>query len=431
MSLTKLKMPQLGESVTEGTVDRWLKKEGDFVRRDEPLVEVVTDKVNAEVPSPFEGTLVRIEVGEGQTVPVGTALAELDVEGAARTEAAEAAAPAVDQAGGTPGAAEAALETRATAAPGPAIDGRSRLSPAVRRLADEHGVDLSTLDGSGLGGRVTREDVLAFVASRQPVGAEAAPPSQPAAQASPPPPVPVPAPEVAAEPEDQLVHVGSVRRQIAEHMVRSVHTAPHAWGMREVDMSALVAYREANKDQFRERHGINLTYLPFVIQVVCDALRANPYLNASWTDEGILLRGNLNIGVAVALPDTLIVPVMKNADRLGLLDVARAIHDLSTRARTKSLRPEDVRGGTFTLNNTGAIGSIQGMAIINQPQAAILSTEAIVKRPVVREDQVVIRPIMYLTMSFDHRVVDGLQAGKFLSAVQEGLEAWTPAKIKI
>jgi 2-oxoisovalerate dehydrogenase E2 component (dihydrolipoyl transacylase) len=414
MSLTKLKMPQLGESVTEGTVDRWLKKEGDLVRRDEPLVEVVTDKVIAEVPSPFEGRLVRIEVGEGQTVPVGTALAEMDVEGAERAEAAEAAAPAVDQAGGTPGSVEAAAQA-------PVTDGRSRLSPAVRRLAEEHGVDLSTLGGSGLGGRVTREDVLAFVASRQPVTADAAPP----------PPTPAAAPQVAAEPGDQLVHVGAVRRQIAEHMVRSVHTAPHAWGMREVDMSALVAYREANKDQFRERHGINLTYLPFVIQVVCDALRANPYLNASWTDEGILLRGSLNIGVAVALPDTLIVPVLKNADRLGLLDLARAIHDLSMRARTKSLRPEDVRGGTFTLNNTGAIGSIQGMAIINQPQAAILSTEAIVKRPVVRDDRVVIRPIMYLTMSFDHRVVDGLQAGKFLSAVQEGLEGWTPAKIKI
>jgi 2-oxoisovalerate dehydrogenase E2 component (dihydrolipoyl transacylase) len=421
MSLTKLKMPQLGESVTEGTVDRWLKKEGDFVRRDEPLVEVVTDKVNAEVPSPFEGKLVRIEVGEGQTVPVGTALAELDVEGPGRTEAAEAAAPAVDQVEGTPGAVEAAAETTPAA---PVTDGRSRLSPAVRRLAEEHSLDLSQLSGSGLGGRVTREDVLAFVASQQ----------QPAAapqEAAPPQPARAPAPHVAAEPEDQLVHVGAARRQIAEHMVRSVHTAPHAWGMREVDMSALVAYREAGKDQFRERHGINLTYMPFVIQVVCDALRANPYLNATWTDEGILLRGNLNIGVAVALPDALIVPVVKHADRLGLLDLARAIHDLSTRARTKSLKPEDVRGGTFTLNNTGAIGSIQGMAIINQPQAAILSTEAIVKRPVVREDQVVIRPIMYLTMSFDHRVVDGLQAGKFLSAVQEGLEGWTPAKIKI
>jgi 2-oxoisovalerate dehydrogenase E2 component (dihydrolipoyl transacylase) len=400
------------------------------VRRDEPLVEVVTDQVNAEVPSPFEGKLVRIEVGEGQTVPVGTALAELDVEGAARTEAVDAAAPAVDQAEGTPGAAEAAVETAATAAPVPVTDGRSRLSPAVRRLAEEHGVDLSTLAGSGLGGRVTREDVLSFVASREQEAPEAAP-AEPPRQPSPPAPARTPPAQVAAEPEDELVQVGAVRRQIAEHMVRSVHTAPHAWGMREVDMAALVAYREANKEQFRERHGINLTYMPFVIQVLCDALRANPYLNATWTDEGILLRGNLNIGVAVALPDTLIVPVVKHADRLGLLDLARAIHDLSMRARTRSLKPEDVRGGTFTLNNTGAIGSIQGMAIINQPQAAILSTEAIVKRPVVREDQVVIRPIMYLTMSFDHRVVDGLQAGKFLSAMQEGLEGWTPAKIKI
>jgi pyruvate/2-oxoglutarate dehydrogenase complex dihydrolipoamide acyltransferase (E2) component len=236
---------------------------------------------------------------------------------------------------------------------------------------------------------------------------------------------------VVAEPEDELVPVGAVRRQIAEHMVRSVRTSPHAWGMREVDMSALVAYREANKEQFRERHGINLTYLPFVIQIVCDALRANPYLNASWTEEGILLRGNLNIGVAVALPDALIVPVVKNADRLGLTDLARAINDLSMRARTKSLKPEDVRGGTFTVNNTGAIGSIQGISIINQPQAAILNTEAIVKRAVVRDDQIAIRPIMYLTMSFDHRIVDGLMAGNFLTAVKDGLENWTPARIKI
>jgi 2-oxoisovalerate dehydrogenase E2 component (dihydrolipoyl transacylase) len=416
MGLTTLRMPQLGESVTEGTVDRWLKKEGEFVRRDEPLVEVVTDKVNAEVPSPFEGRLVRIEVGEGQTVPVGTALAELDVGGSEQAEAAATAAPAVEQAPGVPGTVEAA---EPPPPPPGQTDGRSRLSPAVRRLSEEHGVDLAQLRGSGAGGRVTREDVLAFVGAR-----DAAPPAA----------GPTPAPRAGqpvAEPEDELVRVGAVRRQIAEHMVRSVQTAPHAWGMREVDMSALVAYREASKERFRERHGINLTYLPFVIQVVCDALRANPYLNSSWTDEGILLRGNLNIGVAVALPNALIVPVVKNADRLGLLDLARTLHDLSARARTRSLRPEDVRGGTFTVNNTGAIGSVQGMAIINQPQSAILSTESIIKRPVVREDEIVVRPIMYLTMSFDHRVVDGLQAGHFLSAVQEGLETWTPAKIKL
>ncbi len=416
MGLTTLRMPQLGESVTEGTVDRWLKKEGEFVRRDEPLVEVVTDKVNAEVPSPFEGRLVRIEVGEGQTVPVGTALAELDVGGSEQAEAAATAAPAVEQAPGVPGTVEAA---EPPPPPPGQTDGRSRFSPAVRRLSEEHGVDLAQLRGSGAGGRVTREDVLAFVGARD--AAPAAPGPTPAPRAGQP----------VADPEDELVRVGAVRRQIAEHMVRSVQTAPHAWGMREVDMSALVAYREANKERFRERHGINITYLPFVIQVVCDALRANPYLNSSWTDEGILLRGNLNIGVAVALPNALIVPVVKNADRLGLLDLARTLHDLSARARTRSLRPEDVRGGTFTVNNTGAIGSVQGMAIINQPQSAILSTESIIKRPVVREDEIVVRPIMYLTMSFDHRVVDGLQAGHFLSAVQEGLETWTPAKIKL
>jgi 2-oxoisovalerate dehydrogenase E2 component (dihydrolipoyl transacylase) len=222
-----------------------------------------------------------------------------------------------------------------------------------------------------------------------------------------------------------------VRRQIAEHMVRSKATSPHAWGMREVDMSPLVAYREANKAGFAERHGIPLTYLPFIVQVVCEALKENPFLNSSWTEEGILLKNYYNIGVAVALPDALIVPVLKDADQLGLLDLAAGLVDLSNRARTKRLKPEDVRDGTFTLNNTGAIGSILGMAIINQPQAAILSTEKIVKRAVVVDDQVVIRPIMNLSMSFDHRVVDGLQAGRFLDSMQRRLEGWTPASIRV
>jgi 2-oxoisovalerate dehydrogenase E2 component (dihydrolipoyl transacylase) len=361
LALRTVTMPQLGESVTEGTVDRWLKKEGELVRRDEPLVEVVTDKVNAEVPSPFEGRLTRISVTAGSTVPIGTALAELDVEGAE-------AEPVPPAAGGT-----AAGGKAADPAPEPAHDAPQELAP---RAHEPH------------------------------------------------------AAEVAPVEREELFRVSAVRRQIAEHMVRSKHTAPHAWGMREVDMSALVAYREANKEDFARRHGISLTYLPFVIQVVCDALKANPFLNSSWTDEGILLKRYVNIGVAVALPDALVVPVIKDADRLGLLDVARAVNDLSTRARTKSLRPEDVRGGTFTVNNTGAIGSIQGMAIINQPQAAILSTEKIVKRPVVVDDAVVIRPIMYLTISFDHRVVDGLQTGRFMDHVQAGLEGWTPAHIR-
>jgi 2-oxoisovalerate dehydrogenase E2 component (dihydrolipoyl transacylase) len=423
-------MPQLGESVTEGTVDRWLKKEGELVRLDEPLVEIVTDKVNAEVPSPFEGRLARISVGEGSTVPIGTALAELDVEGA-EPEPAKPAAPAVQP---TPPRAAAdgveqaagAVEQAAEAEPeGP---GRQRLSPAVRRLAEENRIDLSTITGTGAGGRVTREDVLAHVARQA-----AEPPSaaEPAPMPTPATPSPTPAPPRQPSEREELFRVSAVRRQIAEHMVRSKHTSPHAWGMREVDMSALVDYRESNKEDFSRRHGISLTYLPFVIQVVCDALKANPFLNSSWTDEGILLKKYINIGVAVALPDALIVPVVKDADQLGLLDLARTINDLAARARTKALRPEDVRDGTFTVNNTGAIGSIQGMAIINQPQAAILSTEKIVKRPVVVNDEIVIRPIMYLTISFDHRIVDGLQTGHFMDDVQAGLEGWTPARIKL
>ena len=414
MGLTTVRMPQLGESVTEGTVDRWLKKEGDLVRRDEPLVEVVTDKVNAEIPSPFEGRLVRIEVVEGSTVPIGTALAQFEVEGVEGE-----VAPST---GATPAATLAPAPAPAAA---PDEGGHGRLSPAVRRLAEEGGIDPATVAGSGAGGRVTRRDLLAHLAdagSPTPVpavaGTAGAAPATPASSAP-------------TAPREELVRVSAVRKQIADHMVRSKHTSPHAWGMREVDMSALVAYREANKDAFSQRHGISLTYLPFVVQVICDALKANPFLNASWTDEGILLKRYYNIGIAVALEDALIVPVIRDADGLGLLDLVRAISDLSVRARGKSLRQEDVRDGTFTLNNTGAIGSIQGMAIINQPQAAIVSMEKIVKRPVVVDDQVVIRPIMYLTMSFDHRILDGLQAGRFLDSVQGGLERWTLSSIRI
>ena len=407
MALKTITMPQLGESVTEGTIDRWLKHEGDLVQRDEPLVEVVTDKVNAEVPSPLEGRLVRIEVAEGSTVPIGTVLASFEVEGEVESEVdgRQAEAPPA-----------ASREVRPDGSPAASLAdqaGRERLSPAVRRLAEEHSVDLSRIAGTGAAGRITRQDVLAFLA-RSPV--VAAPASSP--QASP-------------DEREELYRISAVRRQIADHMVRSKHTAPHAWGMREVDMSTLVAYREARKEDFARRHGISLTYLPFVIQVVCDALKANPFLNSSWTDQGILLKKYLNIGIAVALPDALLVPVIKDADRRGLVDLARTIDDLAVRARNKTLRPEDVRDGTFTVNNTGAIGSIQGMAIINQPQAAILSTEKIVKRPVVVDDEVVIRPIMYLTLSFDHRVLDGLQAGRFMDAVQSGLEGWTPARIRL
>ncbi|TMB87812.1 MAG: 2-oxo acid dehydrogenase subunit E2 [Chloroflexi bacterium] len=222
-----------------------------------------------------------------------------------------------------------------------------------------------------------------------------------------------------------------MRRQIAEHMVRSVSTSPHAWALREVDVTNLVEYRVAQKDQFEARHGFSLSYVPFFIQIVCDALLKNPYLNSTWTEEGIILKPYVNMGIAVALPDSLIVPVIKDADQMGFIDLAHALNDLATRARNKTLRPDDVRGGTFTLNNTGALGSVAGQSIINQPQAAILSTESIRKRPVAVDDAVAIRPMMNLTMSFDHRIIDGLAASRFLNAVQSGIEDWTPASLKI
>jgi len=402
MGRTTLKMPQLGESVTEGTVDRWLKQEGDMVRRDEPIVEVVTDKVNAEIPSPFEGRLVRIDVQPGQTVPIGAALAEMEVEGA--TPAAPAA-PA-------PKPAEPRSEPpRAAAAPAAATE-HARVSPAVRKLVQDHDLDLSQIPGTGPGGRVTREDVQAYLASK---------------------PAPATAPTAARTGErgDELVRISTVRRQIAEHMVRSVSTSPHAWSLREVDVTRLQAYREASKDEFSQRYGFALSYVPFFVQVVSDALLKNPYLNSTWTDEGIVLHHFVNMGIAVALPDALIVPVIKDADLMGFTDLAHAINDIATRARNKQLKPEDVRGGTFTLNNTGALGSVAGQSIINQPQAAILSTESIRKRPVVVNDEVVVRPIMNLTMSFDHRIIDGLAASRFMNDVSKGIEEWSPASLKL
>ena len=395
MGRTTLKMPQLGESVTEGTVDRWLKQEGDMVRRDEPIVEVVTDKVNAEIPSPFEGKLVRIEAQPGQTVPIGAALAEFEVEGAV-----PAPAPAPTPA-----------EPKAEPEPAPAAPAEgARISPAVRKLVEDNHLDLAQINGTGPGGRVTRDDVQAYLANR---------------------PAPESAPTRTGTRGDEVVRISAVRRQIAEHMVRSVATSPHAWSVREVDATKLQAYREANKEEFQSRHGFALSYVPFFVQIVCDALLKNPYLNSTWTDDGIVLHHYVNMGIAVALPDTLIVPVIKDADLLGFTDLAHAINDIATRARDKHLKPEDVRDGTFTLNNTGALGSFMGQSIINQPQAAILSTESIRKRPVVVDDEIVIRPIMNLTMSFDHRIVDGLLASRFISDVARGIEDWTPSSLRL
>jgi 2-oxoisovalerate dehydrogenase E2 component (dihydrolipoyl transacylase) len=278
-------------------------------------------------------------------------------------------------------------------------------------------VEISKIMGTGAGGRLTRDDVISHVSVQRAAATEDATGD--------------PAPTARPGAREELVRVSAVRRQIAEHMVRSMSTSPHAWSLREVDVTRLVGYRDAHREDFLSRHGFPLSYVPFFIQIVCAALLDNPYLNSTWTDEGIVLKHYVNMGIAVALPDTLIVPVIKDADQKGFDDLARAVNDLATRARSKSLRPEDVKGGTFTLNNTGALGSVAGQSIINQPQAAILSTEAIKKRPVVVDDSIVIRPMMNLTMSFDHRIIDGLGASRFLNQVQRGIEEWTPATIKV
>jgi 2-oxoisovalerate dehydrogenase E2 component (dihydrolipoyl transacylase) len=435
MGVAPIKMPQLGESVTEGTVDKWLKREGDYVKRDEPLVEVVTDKVNAEVPSPFEGKLVKISVGEGTTVAIGTELAQMEVAGAApdAEQAAEAPAPSTP-AEAEPSAAAARVTAQATAeeAVSEPAGGRLRLSPAVRRLAEEHDIDPTRLRGSGVGGRVTRDDVLAFLDSRAPepaAGAPAAAPPRPAPAAAP---VPgAPAPPAVDGAREELVRLTAVRRSIAEHMTRSLATSPHAWTLQEVDLTELVAYRESQKEGFQQRHGVPLTYLPFVIQVVSEGLAEFPYLNSTWTDDGILLKRYVNMGVAVAIPDGLIVPVIRDADRLGLSDLARQLNDLVVRARGRRLKPEDVQAGTFTLNNTGATGSVASQPIINQPQAAILTTEAILRRPVVIGEGIAIRHMMNMCLSFDHRIVDGMMAGQFLGYVKRRLEAWSPADIRV
>jgi 2-oxoisovalerate dehydrogenase E2 component (dihydrolipoyl transacylase) len=437
MGLAQIKMPQLGESVTEGTVEKWLKSEGDFVKRDEPIVEVVTDKVNAEIPSPFEGKLVKITVTEGETVRVGAVIAQIETAGGAAADAPPApakqpATPAKESAAphpevpAAPAPRQGASAPAASApAPAPSSDNggtdRARLSPAVRKLAAEHGIDATAIRGSGMGGRVTRDDVLAAVE-----GGGAAPAAASAAPAR-----SAPRPAQTDGAREEVVKLGSMRKAIAEHMVRSLATSPHAWTLQEVDVTNLVRYRAVEKEGFRTRHGVSLTYLPFVVQIVCDAIKEFPWLNSTWSDEGVVLKHYINMGIAVSIPDGLIVPVLKDADQLGFTELVRSINDLVERARTKQLKPDDVQGGTFTLNNTGSTGSVASQPIINQPQAAILTTESIVKRPVVIGDGIAVRDMMNMCLSFDHRIIDGMMAGQFLGTIKKRLEEWTAASIQL
>ena len=425
-------MPQLGESVTEGTITRWLKAEGDEVEQDEPIAEVDTDKVNTELPSPLAGKLEKLLVSEGTTVDVGTEIAlvatgnEEAAESPPRENTAAASPteefPAADtEAQPVASAASSATEVRQPAggngrASASAEDLKlQRSSPVVRRLAAEHGVEISSISGSGTGGRVTKKDIESFV-EEQETAPEPAKVRQPEA-----------APQrVTIHDGDRVEDLTGIRRAIANRMALSKKEIPHAWTLVEVDMTGLVALREKEKAAFQEREGVKLTYLPFIVQAAVEALKQHPTLNSVWDGDRILLRKQINVGIAVDLDDALIVPVIPDADELNLTGLARRIDAAVKRARNGQLSADDISGGTFTVNNPGSLGSVASTPIINHPQAAILQAEAVVKRPVVVDDAIAIRSIMNLEVSFDHRILDGGAALKFLNAVKGRLEGYGP-----
>ena len=430
-------MPQLGESIAEGTIIKWLKQVGEAVQKDETLLEISTDKVDSEIPSPAGGVLKEIRVPEGETVEIGTVLAVIETE-----EEPEAAAP-------SPETVPRAEERKPQASPPPETrperqvttagrEGRAFLSPLVRKLAQEHGLtreELLTVPGSGHGGRITKEDVLAYLERQKgapppPPPAPEAPPRPEAAPPPPPPPsaAPRPAREYAGE-RVEMIKMDHVRKMIAEHMVRSVHTAPHVATFAEVDMSRIVNFRERVKSEFERREGFKLTYTAFFVDAAARALKEFPYLNASVDGDKIILKKYINIGVAVAVGQNLIVPVIKDADQRNLLGIARKINELTEKARNKRLAPDDVQDGTFTITNPGIFGNTVGIAIINQPQVAILDTGAIKKRPVVIDDAIAIRPIMVMSLSYDHRIIDGAMAARFTQRVVEILENYPEVKL--
>jgi 2-oxoglutarate dehydrogenase E2 component (dihydrolipoamide succinyltransferase) len=469
-------MPQMGVSVSEGTITKWLKQEGEEVQADEPLLEISTDKVDTEVPSPGAGVLTQILVQEGETVEVGTKLAVIGGDGAA--EAAPAVTPGEKAAPPEPATQAAADASMAAAsegvgdvapseqAPAPepaeaaqaaeaaATNGKTFVSPVVAKIASEHGVDPSEIQGTGRGGRVTKKDILDFIES----GAEAsappqpeAPPAPPAAPAQPvaaptapptaappPPPAPPPTPRPQAQPAvpepavgEQLEPMTAMRRGIAEHMRRSLDTSAHVTSAIEVDMSKVVAIRGKLKKEYQASYGVNPTYLSFIARAVVETLRDYPWINGEIRGDQIVTRNYVNLGFAVELQDGkgLIVPVLKNAETLNLLGIAKGVTDIAERARNKQLTPDEVQGGTFTITNPGGYGTFHGTPVISQPQAAILGTYAVVKRPWVVEDDlgqdvIAIRPIMNLTLTYDHRLVDGALAGRFLRDLRQKLESW-------
>jgi len=409
MSINVL-MPQMGESIAEGTIVRWVKKVGDRVDRDEPLFEISTDKVDAEIPSPAAGVLTEIRAKEGETVAVNHVVA---VIGDAVAAAVAAPTPA-------PAAAQPARSKETTAAPAPAPPApeapsaddlrRQKSSPVVRKIAAEHGVDIGQIEGSGAGGRVTKQDILGYMETK---------PAAEAAHAAP------PIPRMA---RDEVVPMTVMRRKIAEHMIASRRTSAHVHSVFEIDFSRVAKLRDGKKAEY-ERAGAKLTYLPFIVKAVVAGLRAVPVVNTSIDGTNIVYHKDINIGIAVALDWGLIVPVVKQADELSVLGLSRAMQDLADRARSKHLKPEEVQGGTFTITNPGVFGALLGMAVINQPQVAILGIGAVEKRVVVVDDAIAIRPMAYLTLGYDHRLIDGAVADQFMSVVKKQIETFDPAAL--
>lgn len=425
---TPVRMPQLGETVFEGTVARWLKQPGDPVQRQEPLLDITTDKIDTEVPAPAAGFLLKILAVEGATVQVGSVIAYIgDKEEEEIPEEAEGPERAVESSKetGPPVPSPSLFASRragdAASDAGPA--GRAFVSPVVARLSAEHNIDLEEVQGSGRQGRVTKKDLLAYIeaAKRQPPSALSAASAVPG--------------------EDEVLQpLSNMRRAIAEHMSRSVRTSPHVVTIFEADMTAVVRHRAAHKEDFAQK-GVNLSFTPYIVAAVAAALGQNPKVNSSWTDAGLMLSQRIHVGIAVAVPDGLVVPVIRDTDETNLQGLARAVNDLADRARRGELTPDEVRGGTFTVTNHGTSGSLLGTPIINQPQAAILGVGKICKRAVVKsgggldgapadpllpsaDDTISIRPMSYLSLAFDHRILDGFGADSFLADVVKRLENW-------
>jgi pyruvate dehydrogenase E2 component (dihydrolipoamide acetyltransferase) len=439
---TDIIMPQMGESIVEGTITKWLKKPGDKIQRDEPLFEISTDKVDAEIPAPASGVLQEIKVTEGTTVGVNTVVGTIAVDGesAAATAKATTSAPAppvkeekreVKEEKRPVAAATSAVPART--APTPAADTadegeeEARSSPLVRKIAREHGVNLSQISGTGLGGRITKQDIMAFI--ERPSAAPSAPAQQQTAASAPSRPAAPPTPPAPAAYPGDLVPLTNMRKIIAQRMIESRRTSAHVHCMYEVDFARIVALRAKHKNAFEQRHGVRLTFMPFFVRAAIIAIQQWPIINASMEADNIRYHRHISVGIAVALDWGLIVPVLKNADDLNFLGLQRGITDLGERARSKKLKPEDVEGSTFTVTNPGQFGAVFGLPIINQPNSAILGVGGITKQPLVvtdkeGNDSIAIRSVVHLTLGYDHRLIDGAVADQFMALVKKTLENW-------